>query len=254
MVAFNNRIGEVKRNNHNSLMKIVEYNGCMNITVKFKTGSIIKTNYENFKKGQVKDPLFPSLFNVGCFGIGKYKAYEQRHTKTIEYQTWCNMLKRCYAPYELNRLPTYRNITVCNEWLNFQNFAKWHQENYYEIPYEIMNLDKDLTQKDNKQYCPAMCNFIPISINNLLLQHDNVTGKCLSGVIFTQKNNRKYKAQITMCGKNKHIGSFYTEIEAFEAYKKAKKKYVQIMANGYKQDLPIKVYQYLMNYTVKITD
>ena len=44
----------------------------------------------------------------------------------------------------------YLDVTVCEEWHNFQNFAKWFYENYYEISGEKMRLDKDILIKGNK--------------------------------------------------------------------------------------------------------
>jgi len=73
MGRFIDRTGEIKKG-HYGLMKIVEYNNARDIKVKFKTGYIIKTDYNHFKKGNVKDPLFPSIYGIGYFGIGKYKT------------------------------------------------------------------------------------------------------------------------------------------------------------------------------------
>lgn len=39
------------------------------------------------------------------------------------------MLQRCYN----NKQLSYFDCEVCDEWLCFQNFAKWYEENYYEI-------------------------------------------------------------------------------------------------------------------------
>ena len=47
---------------------------------------------------------------------------------------------------------TYIGCTVCEEWHNYQNFAQWHEEHYYEVPNEIMCLDKDILIKGNKEH------------------------------------------------------------------------------------------------------
>ena len=34
------------------------------------------------------------------------------------------LLKRCFCEKYQKRKPTYKNATVCKEWLDFQNFAE----------------------------------------------------------------------------------------------------------------------------------
>lgn len=247
-----NKIGEIRKSKNCGLMKIIEYNGAKDIKVKFKTGFITKTQYAHFKIGNVRDPLFYNIFGVGCFGIGKYKTIINSK-KTTEYINWCNMLKRCYDPYTINKRLTYQNTIVCKEWLNFQTFAEWHQKNYYQIPGERIELDKDIIKRSNKIYCPEYCSFIPQSINSLLIKCDKARGKYPIGVDF-DKNRNKYRSNLSVNGKNKHLGRFYTSLEAFNAYKIAKEKQIRIMANKYKQYLPKKIYSHLMIYNVEITD
>jgi hypothetical protein len=50
-----NRIGETRYNNYGSKMTIVDYTDCENIFVQFETGNIVKTQYINFIKGNVKN-------------------------------------------------------------------------------------------------------------------------------------------------------------------------------------------------------
>ena len=42
------------------------------------------------------------------------------------------MIMRVYKKEE-NRNQYYKICRVCDEWHNYQNFAKWFEENYYEI-------------------------------------------------------------------------------------------------------------------------
>lgn len=67
------------------------------------------------------------------------------------------MIKRCYNQKCLLKDNTYRGCSVCDEWLNFQNFGEWYDENYYEVPNEVMDLDKDILHKGNKIYSPDNC-------------------------------------------------------------------------------------------------
>jgi len=246
-----NRLGETIRSNNCGMMRIIKYNDAMDIEVKFKTGSIVKTQYNNFKIGTVKDPLFPNLCGVGYIGSGKYKPIINNKKTTTEYSTWTHMLNRCYDPYFLNNYPTYQNTAVCKEWLNFQNFAEWFENNYYKLENGKIDIDKDIIKKGNKIYCPKYCSFVPRSINLLLTKNDKSRGKYPVGVYF-YKN--KYVAQLRVNGKIKYIGRFTTPTEAFNSYKKTKEKQIKNMANEYKDVLDKKVYNTLMKYKVEITD
>ena len=252
MNPIKNRVGEIIESNQCGPMEIVEYKNNSDIKVKFKTGTILKTNYQSFKIGCIKDPLFPNVFEIGFMGIGKYKSsINGKHT--IEYKTWQNMLKRCYDPYFINKHLTYQDVVVCDEWLNFQNLAKWHQENYYELLDESVHLDKDTIKIGNKVYSPEFCAFVPQSINNLLIKRDKLRGKCPIGVSFKKENN-KYQAKIQINGKTKHLGYFSTQEKAFLTYKIAKEKYIKTMVNKYKDVLDIRIYDSLMQYKISITD
>ena len=51
-----------------------------------------------------------------------------------------------------------------------------------------------------------------------------------------------------------YIGHFNNVNDAFQAYKEYKEKLVKYIADKYKNDLPIKVYNALYGYEVNIND
>ena len=55
-------------------------------------------------------------------------------------------------------------------------------------------------------------------------------------------------------GKRENLGFFKTEIEAFNAYKKAKESFVKEQAEKWKSKIDIRAYNALMNYEVSIDD
>ena len=69
----------------------------------------------------------------------------------------------CYDENELKKEPSYIGCKVCEEWLNFQNFARWIYDNKYEC--DDLELDKDLLIKGNKIYSPNTCCLLPHEIN-----------------------------------------------------------------------------------------
>ncbi len=80
-----------------------------------------------------------------------------------EYLCWSDMFKRCYSENWLEKHSTYSEAEVCDGWLKFSNFLKWHQANYV----EGWHLDKDLLG-NGKLYSPETCCFIPAYINKFL--------------------------------------------------------------------------------------
>ena len=164
------RLGEIAYNTYGTLMKIVEYKNNKDITIEFQDEYKIKrkTDYKCFRRGGIKNPYDKEVCGVAFIGEGEYNS--KFHRKAYLY--WKCMIERCYDPYELNKRPTYIDCTVCKEWLNFQNFAKWYEENYYECNEHKMSLDKDILVKGNKIYSPETCIFVPMNINDMFTKSD----------------------------------------------------------------------------------
>lgn len=165
------------------------------------------------------------------------------------------MLRRCYsAKYQATR-PTYIGCSVCEEWLNFQNFAKWYDDNYYEVESNSkrgMNLDKDILNKGNKIYCPEFCVFVPDRVNLLFIKVDAIRGNLPIGVNKESKN--KYSSHYSNGNKQEQLGLFNTPEEAFNAYKIHKEAFIKYVANEYKNIIPERLYNGLYRYEVYITD
>ena len=55
-------------------------------------------------------------------------------------------------------------------------------------------------------------------------------------------------------GGSEYLGYFNTEIEAFNAYKKAKEAFIKEQAEKWKGKIDDRAYEALMDYQVEITD
>ena len=244
------RIDEENYNSFGSLMIIKEYKNCENINVYFPeyNWTYYHSTYKEFKNGHIKCPFEPRYCNIGYLGEGKYKVMKNKE-KTKEYITWSSMLNRCYS----NKYSAYENCYVCDNWLNFQNFSQWYEDNYYEINGEIMTLDKDILYKGNTCYSPDTCVFVPQKINTLFVKSNRIRGKLPIGV--TTTNNNKF---ISRCknGKNEkiYLGTYDTPEEAFYAYKSYKEKTIKQLADEYKNYIPCNLYIAMYNYEVDIND
>lgn len=251
-MKFINRKAEKKYNKYGTLMKIVEYNNACDIWVEFQDEhkEKVHTEYKHFRSGCVKNPYDKTVYDIGYLGKGEY---EPKANKRI-YNTWNHMLQRCYDPYYINKQLTYKDCFVCKEWHNFQNFAKWYEENYYECNNEEMHLDKDILIKGNKIYSPETCIFVPKEVNNLFTKRQNYRGDCVIGVYYNKKENYYIAHCNFNIGKSKHLGSFKTEKEAFLSYKQAKENYIKQVADKYKDIIPTKLYEVMYRYEIEIND
>ena len=126
-------------------------------------------------------------------GIGKYSS-KINNKPSPQYSSWSSMIKRCYNPKCLTKDYTYQDCSVCKEWHNFQNFAKWYDDNYYQVFNEEINLDKDILHKGNKIYSPENCIFVPKTINSLFTKSNRSRGKYPIGVDYN-KGMRKFRAR-----------------------------------------------------------
>ncbi|QGZ13243.1 HNH endonuclease [Vibrio phage NF] len=119
----------------------------------------IKGIVNDWIKEQKKDDLMSRRFyGVGFFGIGPFNCGENGlHTNA--YSCWKRMLERCYSEYADDKYSSYKDVVVCDEWHNFQNFAKWYYENYPQDGAKY-HLDKDIKVPGNRIYSPDACMFV----------------------------------------------------------------------------------------------
>lgn len=251
------KTGELNMSNKGCLMKIVEYNTKLDIWVEFQDEykARVHTNYQMFKRGKVKNPYQPNVYEIGYLGEGKYS----RKTHTKIYDEWDKMLQRCYDPYFLNTHPTYRDCFVDSYFHCFQNYAKWREENYYEVFNEKMDLDKDILNKKNKVYGAESCIFLPHRINSLFIKSDAVRGEYPIGVNYHKGNNKLVvQCSVIENGKKtrKHLGYFPLDkpFQAFTCYKQFKENYIKEVADEYKDLIPIELYKAMYKYEVEIND
>jgi len=225
-------------------MKIIRYGNCQDIDIEFlDEHHYVKEHatYVNFKRGVVKNPYDKTVFGVGYMGVGKYKS-KIDGKMTDEYEKWTGLIQRCY--FDDKMFPAYcHKVTVCEEWHNFQIFAKWLEENRYPVN-ERLHLDKDILYPGCNIYSPETCILVPQRINMLFTNKTNKRG--LPNGIDQKKNG--YSAQYN----EKKLGIFPTLEEAYQRYTIEKEKVIKEVAEEYKDIIPKQVYDALYAYKVDI--
>lgn len=232
-----NKVGETNKSNQGYMMTIIKYYDYHNMEIMFndERNTVVHADYSAFQKGKVKNPYHKTLFNLGY--IGDTLTVDSNGKRKESYYSWKRMLKRCYE--EQSKYNTYKDCTVCEEWLCYANFEKWYDENYYEIDGERMALDKDIFSNNEKIYSPHTCMFVPQTINNLFESRKN------NGI--SKKNGYYY---VNCCGK--YCGLYKDKQQAIKRCKEVKENHVKEIAEKYKNLIPKKLYEAMINYKLNI--
>ena len=244
------RVGDIFDTNNCGKLVVLEYKGHLDVIVKFiDTGYETTARANNLRKGNVKDRSLPSVYGVGIIGNGIAKVCG---VETKDYQLWNSMLRRCYDEKIHAYRPTYEKCSVSDNFKYLPYFEEWcHQQiGFDQVGWQ---LDKDILIKGNKIYSEDTCCFVPAEINSLFIKCDRSRGEYPIGVSYP-KRVRKYVAKMRKFKEDIHLGCFSKPDEAFNAYKEAKEAYIKEVANKWKDQIDLRVYEALMNWTIEITD
>ena len=255
-VSYKDCIGKVCKSLNSGDFKILKYNDSYNVDIQFlKTGYEMVAQLGHIKNGVVKDPYLPSVYGVGILGTKYPPSVNGRTTK--EYDLWYSMLRRCYSDNSKKKYPTYEGCEVSDNFKSYEYFYEWcHKQIGFGVdgngnPFQ---LDKDLLVKGNKVYSEDSCVFLPQEINLLLTKRDNNRGKHLIGVSWSNTSKSFIARVAKNKGKQEYLGSFNTEIEAFNAYKTAKESFIKEQAEKWKGQIDKRAYEALMKYEVSVDD
>jgi len=229
--------------------RFINYQGCPFTIIAFDGGCVINNReLRCINKGSIKNPLYPTIFNRGFKGVGKYRQSSNGNDTKI-YRKWYGVFERCYCPKSHITNPTYGDCEVDEHWNDFQVFGKWFEENYKPEYMDKWELDKDILIKGNKIYSPETCVFVPKEINTLFIKCDKSRGDCPIGVSY-HKESSKFQAK----GFANGFKYFNHKLDAFNYYKQEKEAYIKLIANKWRGQITEECYWALMNYQVEITD
>lgn len=243
-------VGSVWSSKNCGKFKVTKYVRCNSIYIKFlETGGKIVTSSDSVRKGCVRDPLIRVVQGVGFIGSGVFKS-KINNKSTDAYGCWRNMLIRCYGERYQKEKPSYIGCTVCEEWHNFQNFAKWYYANHPQDG-EKWHLDKDFTVIGNKIYSPETCAFIPASVNSFITDCARSRGEFNIGVTFA-RDRKMFRAscQNPFSGEQERIGQYKSELEGHLAWRKRKSQHCDSLIDKYDSEIvksAIRNYKYALD-------
>lgn len=236
---FIDRTGEIHYTKQGCKVVIIECFSARSCTIQYEDGSILKNvPYDSIKKGAVKNLNYPSVFGKGYLGYGKYKF------NTKSYRVWTGMLDRCYNQNSRIKNPTYDGIEVCKEWLNFQNFAEWFENNWKSHMNTKWQLDKDILCPTCKLYSPETCRIVPDELNGLYISLSKFK-KQTTGIV---KRGNVFQARIRFKNKNINVGHFKTRELASTARENYKKELFQSVANKWRNIVDDDIIEAVYNY------
>lgn len=134
---------------------------------------------------------------------------------------------------------------MCDEWHNYQNFARWYEENEYECDGRL-HVDKDILFPNCRIYSPKTCLLVPQRINMLFSNRENNRG-LPNGI-------REEKGGYTARYNGKELGVYKTVEEAYSVYAETKERIIKQVADEYINIIPKKVYDALYAYKVDINN
>lgn len=152
-----------------------------------------------------------------------YTVYKYENGKIVwqcpYYRTWNNMLKRAYSNKYKQKNPTYRGVTVCEEWHSFMRFHAWMMQQNW----EGKQLDKDVLFEGNELYSPTTCVFVDSVVNLFLTDCAAARGEWPIGVSWCERA-KKFKSQCRnpFTKDKEYLGYFACPNQAHQAWKKRK--------------------------------
>lgn len=182
------------------------------------------------------DLIFGVAKNDAGYAVKKWKEgrrHGAKRTRTLVwmcpyYHRWMDMLKRCYSRSWKADRPTYKDCSVCPEWLVFSSFKRWMERQ----DWEGKALDKDLLAEGNKIYSPETCVFITPSVNAFIRDGELRRNSLPIGVSL-DKRSGTYKASCRGDdGKQKHLGYYSSPEGAHAAWKREKLRRASVLAES----------------------
>lgn len=178
--------------------------------------------------------------------------YLRKHNGELTYEGMYHhklMIRSTNAKYKIHR-PTYKDVTVSENFKDFQFFAEWCN-NQVGFGTAGFVLEKDLLVPNNRVYSEDTCVFVPDVINSFLTFNKTRQNGLPIGVSWSSTEGcyKSYCAQLN--GKNKTLGRFDNPSAAFKAYCLFKEDLAKKLAATYSGKIDVRALTALLTFKVE---
>lgn len=155
----------------------IAYRGSVDIDIRFDNTGLVRegVHLEEFKRGEVKDYLAPTVYGVGV--VGKKYINEDEE---FAYMLWSGMLNRVTTSENSDkacRFSHYIDVTCSDDFLYFCKFRDWlfSLDNYndaytaWKMYGWIFQLDKDILYPGRRVYSSDACILVPLYVNSSIV-------------------------------------------------------------------------------------
>lgn len=271
-------IGMNFTSNKGEVFSIIKYDSSYKVTIEFKSNGYRKViTLSQARAGSVRNTLKVETDKIDkkyeSQRVNKEKSivralvkdYEKNYINTIKenieippieydkdeypmyYSRWRGLFDRCHGKNRLKlKNISYRSCSICKEWHNFQNFAKWCNDNNL---CNGMCVDKDILIKGNKIYSPDTCIVIPDEINSRTNYNTPIRKSLMGTEKIALKNGYKYIAKFQRDGKKIESKRFETELEAHKFWATSKKQHLMDVTEPFRYAMTDKAYKAVCDFS-----
>lgn len=170
--------------------------------------------------------------------------------RTLENICHYNMIRRSTSEDYKVKFPTYADVTVSDNFKDFQYFAEWCNTQVG-FGKENFVLDKDIIYPRNKVYAENTCVFVPTGMNSFFTFIRSTDRGLPTGVTWCESEG-KYKSYCSQLnGKNKTLGRFNNPEDAYKAYYTFKEQMARQLACKYENLVDDRVIKALLAFKVE---
>lgn len=173
-------------------------------------------------------PIRGKFINDAPYNV--YRQGEKPHWTCPFYMKWKNAIDRCSGT--IAGKDTYLDCFVRDEWIYFTEFRKWAvEQGMREEISKLLHLDKDMLEMHNKGYGPDHCCFLPLEVNQLLLDSRKVRGALPLGV---NSQDKGYSSNCMGQGKRIYLGYYQDPMTAHKCWQLEKANQIELRIEFYK--------------------
>lgn len=164
------------------------------------------------------------------------------------YSVYSKMCYFCFSP----TISEDERMTMCDEWLDYCAFEEWWNKNYYEVEGVEIVLAPCVYNRNNKNYAPNTCCFLPRGICGCFKKDRNKArnGINLPSGINVKEGRSGYLISMAIENERINVGVADTLEEAILVRDIFQTQKIHYLASKYKEMLPEKVYDFMKNMEV----